>query len=459
MLIRFSVKNFRSFGQNDMTLNMVSSSKIQKHRDHICKTDLPIKILRNAVIYGANAAGKSNLVKALYFFVESVKNGGLPNGISKEFCRTCQDNAHEETIFDIQIEVDGRCFDYGFSCLLESSSIKSEWLYLLKERKDSERLFERNTESGINLFVNEDDDDIKRFEVYRDDFVNSVGLASSKLFLSNLNDGKSFSGESSLGFFSQVYKWFESNVRIFSVGMLSPNWNFYLESSLEDVGELLASFDTGITGLKKVSVPIDELSNHVPSALLIDLKRAFDQAEVADEKRVLGATVRSEDLFFGLSKNAKGEIEATMMKIHHGRSPFEYDYGDESDGTKRLFDFVDLILDSHEDTTYIVDELSLSLHPLLTQHIIELFNKAHKDDECQLIFTTHENDIMSFDYFRRDEIWFVERNSEGESVLYPLDKFVDTVRSDTRASKNYMEGRYGGIPVLSLDRSLAAIGE
>ncbi len=457
MLIRFSVENFRSFGENGMTLNMVSSSKIQRHRNHICKTDLPIKILRDAVVYGANSAGKSNLVKALFFFVETVREGTLPSGISKEFCRTSEENANRESVFDIQIEVDGQCFDYGFSCRMKEAVITSEWLYLLEKGAEAERLFERDVEGGIRLFVEGSEEEQMRFNVYRDDFVDSVGLISRALFLSTLNQGRSFEENSSFGFFSRVFKWFKSNVRVFGAGMPNPEWNFYLRSSLDDVGELLASFDTGVTGLEKVVVPVDELANHIPPALVAELKHALEQAKAPDEKGKVGMTVRTNDSFVGIDKDANGEISATMMKIHHGGSPFEYDYGDESEGTKRLFDFVDLILGSKEDVTYVVDELSLSLHPLLTQHIIELFNETHKDDGCQLVFTTHENDIMSFDYFRRDEIWFVERNDRGESILYPLDKFADTVRSDTRTNKSYMEGRYGGIPVLSLDRSLAAI--
>ena len=107
---------------------------------------------------------------------------------------------------------------------------------------------------------------------------------------------------------------------------------------------------------------------------------------------------------------------------------------------------------------FVIDELNRSFHPMLTQHLVELFNQVHANDDCQLVFTTHENDIMSYEYFRRDEIWFVERDEEGLSRLYPLDDFAaDGARSDARLNKKYLEGRYGGVPVIDLSRARAAL--
>lgn len=112
---------------------------------------------------------------------------------------------------------------------------------------------------------------------------------------------------------------------------------------------------------------------------------------------------------------------------------------------KRLFDLVDLLLSDKEDTIYVVDELERSLHPKLTEHFLQLFIDAHKNDRIQLLFTTHEDSIMNQDLFRRDEIWFVERDSSGASSVYSLDRFKE--RYDKKLSKAYLEGRYGAIPV------------
>lgn len=120
---------------------------------------------------------------------------------------------------------------------------------------------------------------------------------------------------------------------------------------------------------------------------------------------------------------------------------------------------MDLLFTKSKDRVFVVDELNRNFHPMLTQHLVELFNEVHADDDCQLVFTTHENDIMSYRYFRRDEIWFVERGEEGLTRLYPLDQFASgDARSDARLGKRYLEGRYGGVPVIKLSRARAALG-
>ena len=131
--------------------------------------------------------------------------------------------------------------------------------------------------------------------------------------------------------------------------------------------------------------------------------------------------------------------------MKHGNSIFDFSFKEESDGTKRLFDLVDMLLIKDEDMLFVVDELERSLHPKLTQHFLELFMEAHSEDRVQLIFTTHEDTIMDQELFRRDEIWFVERDGLNSSKIYSLDRFKE--RYDKKLSKAYLEGRYGAIPV------------
>ena len=133
--------------------------------------------------------------------------------------------------------------------------------------------------------------------------------------------------------------------------------------------------------------------------------------------------------------------------MKHGRSAFDFSFVDESDGTKRLFDLVDMLLTDRPDTVFVVDELERSLHPKLTEHFLEMFMEAHEGVRMQLVFTTHEDTIMDQRLFRRDEIWFVERDADNASKIYSLDRFKE--RYDKKLSKAYLEGRYGAIPVFS----------
>ena len=109
-----------------------------------------------------------------------------------------------------------------------------------------------------------------------------------------------------------------------------------------------------------------------------------------------------------------------------------------------------MLLTDQPSRVYVIDEMERSLHPKLTQHLIELFSEVHKNDDVQLIITTHEASIMDQNLFRRDEIWFVERDANNVSSLYSLDRFKE--RYDKRLSKSYLDGRYGAVPVFSTFR-------
>ena len=156
-------------------------------------------------------------------------------------------------------------------------------------------------------------------------------------------------------------------------------------------------------------------------------------------------TMRSNTSFFNIEGSADSEPKITTIRMNHGKSFFEFDFEDESDGTRRLFDLLDMLLIDSDDVVFVVDELERSLHPKLTQQFLKLFNEVHKDRRMQLVITTHESTIMDQSLFRRDEIWFIERDTDNRSKVYSLDRFKE--RYDKVLSKAYLEGRYGAIPV------------
>lgn len=156
-------------------------------------------------------------------------------------------------------------------------------------------------------------------------------------------------------------------------------------------------------------------------------------------------TWRINDGFFNIRINKNQEIEITTLVLKHNASLFDFSFEEESDGTKRLFDLIDMLMNKEEDMIFVVDELERSLHPKLTEHFLKLFMEAHSNDKDQLFFTTHEDTIMDQELFRRDEIWFVERDNQNASKIYSLDRFKE--RYDKKLSKAYLEGRYGAIPI------------
>jgi AAA15 family ATPase/GTPase len=122
-----------------------------------------------------------------------------------------------------------------------------------------------------------------------------------------------------------------------------------------------------------------------------------------------------------------------------------FDYGEESDGTRRLIELLDVIQNDNKGKTFLIDELDRSFHPQMTKKFIETFFKATKDNDTQLLITTHESNLLDLQLLRQDEIWFVERDKDYASRLYSLDNFK--VRYDKKIDKNYLEGRYGAVPL------------
>lgn len=458
MLIRFSCKNFRSIGTEPLKFEMVSSSKIQALPEHVCDSKDGAKILRNGVIYGGNASGKSSLIKAFLFLDAAVSGGGIPVGTSKEFCRAGAGHADEESVFDIQFSMEGKVFDYGFSCVLSRFAVTSEWLVDLNGSPKTLFSREGNTiEVGKQLNSRLSEDERARMRIYSEDFLGS-DFGEHSLFLPFIGRGKAIAPNSSLQDLVKAFAWFGDGIDIMLPGQSPSKTEFYNDgSTLDSVAEVLSSLDTGILSLKKIPVPFEDLEKRIPSALVVAVKDILRSNPPKNDDDKLVMTLRNENVFIGIERDGLDEPVATTLEIGHSGSSLTFDFGDESDGTKRLFDFMDILFTKRCDTVFVVDELDRSLHPMLTAQIVKLFTDAHADDRCQLVFTTHENDIMTDELFRRDEIWFVDRSEDGTSVLYPLDSF--NLRSDARIGKQYLEGRYGGVPVLSTTKALSAIEE
>ena len=189
----------------------------------------------------------------------------------------------------------------------------------------------------------------------------------------------------------------------------------------------------------------------IPKEVLSEILNSFKKQMQMTSLSQLKMTWRISDGFFNVRLLDAGEPETTTLVLKHGKSLFDFSFKEESDGTKRLFDLMDMLMNKKEDMVFVVDELERSLHPKLTEHFLKLFMEAHASDKTQLIFTTHEDTIMDQELFRRDEIWFVERDNQNASEIYSLDRFKE--RYDKKLSKAYLEGRYGAVPIFADENS------
>ena len=209
MLIKISVENFKSFDKKE-ELSMLSSSKIQTNKSHRLKIK-QTTLLKNAVVYGANASGKSNLVTAVAF-IRNVLMEGLPVGSVNDFCRNNMKNKDRESVFEIQFTVGDTFYAYGFSAILSQRKITEEWLFELMQDGSAHNLFMREGDKApvLGEKVNPTTAEKNRFAVYSEDFAGH----DTQLFLTEMNRGKKYTENSKLKFFFQTFDWIMNNIVI-----------------------------------------------------------------------------------------------------------------------------------------------------------------------------------------------------------------------------------------------------
>ena len=447
MLIKLIVSNFKSF-EKKTSFTMISSNKIRGNKDHKVRLMTSTNVLKYAVIYGANASGKSNLVEVFKFIKYCIKNG-VPAESGEFFCKNSKENKNKPSEFEIQFSLDKKMYAYGFSVLMNSRKIESEWLYQLHQNGSAYPIFEwkRGAVPAFGESLNLEGTDASRASTYIEDFDENTGT----LFLSAMSKGKKYSYESKLAVIKDIFCYLSNNIIICTPNTSITDFQrYYDEASLNRIANIIKTFDTGVSEITIEDTTWGEVEKEVPSAILEDVRKDIKEEIERSTNTPLRCSLRNELSFYNFEYKPGQEIKITTLKLKHGNSFYGFKYKEESDGTRRLFEFLDMLLTDQPSRVYIIDEMERSLHPKLTQHFIELFNKVHENDDVQLIITTHEASIMDQNLFRRDEIWFVERDANNVSSLYSLDRFKE--RYDKRLSKSYLDGRYGAVPVFSTFR-------
>ena len=441
MLVKISIENYKSFDKKE-ELTMISSSKMQGNKSHRVKIK-QTQLLKNAIVYGANASGKSNLVAA-FSFIKNTLMEGLPVGSVNDFCRNKKENKTRETVFELQFTVGDTFYAYGFSAILSQRKITEEWLYELMQDGSAHQLFirEGNSAPVLGESVKLPAAEKSRFAVYSEDFVGR----DTQLFLMEMNRGKKYAKSSKLAFFADAFSWIMNNIIVINPNIgISNTEAYYNDESLDNISKLIQTFDTGVTEIKTRKISIDEMGKMIPAEVVQGIFAHLKSQMQITNLPSIQMTWRVEGGFFNIRIIENSEPEITTLVLKHGKSIFDFSFSEESDGTKRLFDLIDMLLTDRPDTVFVVDELERSLHPKLTEHFLKLFMEAHDGVRMQLVFTTHEDTIMDQSLFRRDEICFVERDADNASKIYSLDRFKE--RYDKKLSKAYLEGRYGAIPV------------
>ena len=452
MLIRFNVKNFLSFSEREdgksEEFSMIAG-KVRSKKEHVYE-DGKIKLLKFAAVYGANAAGKSNLVKALDF-MQRIIVSGLPEGHTDNYCKVMTESKDKESYFELEILLNDKYYAYGFEVILNQSRFTSEWLVELTSDNKEKLIFSRDIIKGIYEFGGEVKIKglIEKLNVYAED----IQEDGSVLLLSIMNQNKKtlYQQFEQAAIFQDIYKWIKNNLDINYPDRPISDYSYMAKTeNVEEICRIIAAFGTGITDLQMVEVPVEKVLGHLPKTIQEDLLADIEKKTVDMKADInvdeLGIIMRSNRDFFILNIDKEENIICRTIKFSHGKKNILFELSEESDGTVRLLDLLEVLL-SGEGKTYIIDELDRCLHPSLTYKFVDTFLKLAFQKNIQLIVTTHESRLLDFDLLRRDEIWFVNKRKSGESDIYSLEEY--NARFDQKIDKAYLEGRYGGIPVFN----------
>ena len=262
-----------------------------------------------------------------------------------------------------------------------------------------------------------------------------------------INDGKKVIESKDKKFlFKKVFNWFNNTLEVLGPGDEArasiPSITLEDEEFKEDLGKYLELNDTGVIDI--VQVPIDNLSN-VPAKIqerILDDMTTKIKKERKETKRLFNSILNTTQNIYIIQNNGE-QFKYFELKFKHKNGTL-YSLSEESDGTVRLIELFSVLF-HNDEKVFVIDEIDRSLHPLLTYNFIESFKKQKSIN--QLIVTTHEDYILNFHLLRRDEIWFVDKNYDGNSKMYSLEEYKE--RFDKNISNSYLNGRYGAIPNLN----------
>ncbi len=451
MLIRFIVENFLSF-KDEAEFSMVAG-ETDEHPDHVRKVR-DMRILKTGVIFGANASGKTNLIKAMSFAQNFISSGSLESAylnLTPFLLDSESATKPSEFLFEIQCGI-GQCFQYYFS--VDRQRVHRESLHeILSER--TTMIFERETDSEghtnveigeVNVLVTNETDPF--------DFLRQLSNPH-QLFLTQYKRLELELGEQRIPFLAHIYDWFDKTlVTVFpdsiptqgiGIGMMKDD---DLERRLK---EIIDVFDLGIDGFDLQRIDFNP-ERDLPQDLAQHIQDVIKQIPTGTDQRAVFGRYGNEQY---LTVDAASNFSAyKLVTLHHrpnDERPVPFDLTAESDGTRRLLMLLPALFRLHSsqsDHVFVIDELDRSLHTQLAYNVLDQFLTSSGKSLGQLIVTTHDTGLLDFDLLRRDEIWFIEKDRNSSSTLFSLEEF--RLPDGMNIQKGYLGGRFGAIPILSI---------
>lgn len=415
MLIQFSVKNYRSI-KDEIELQLTTNSKAELP-NNIFKPDAKgannLGLMKSAVVYGPNAAGKSTLIDALdkmrWLVLFSARALHSTQALDIEPFKFSKNSINKPSEFNADFISEGTRYQYGFSA--SNNRILEEWLFAYPNGR-AQTWFMRKFHKETGEYIWTKDAYLTGAKATWKEATRDNALFLSTAILLNSKQ------------LTPVYKWFDCTLQI--IGTHDLNSKYTANQIFNDNN----AHDDVLAFLKAGDLAIE------------DIKVKEDKARQPETNRDAYGNITE------LSSQLKNLTINTGYRLEDGSMQY-LDYKHESDGTQRMFALAAPIIRSlQKGEVVFIDELNNSLHPTMVKFLVSLFNSSEENpNNAQLIFTTHETSILSQEVFRRDQIWFCEKDKSQSTTLYSLSDFK-VRKGAENIERNYLSGKYGALPFI-----------
>lgn len=438
MLVRLLIKNLFSF-KEPTEFNMVPG-RCSRLSHHVIKTG-GVDLLKLNAIYGANGAGKSNLIRTLTILRDFLLGGEMPMAFITETFKFDEGSNAKDVYIGIEFIKENTPYYYGLT-INQGIIIEEELQISGLGKKEDYTLFLRTDKAGdkdLEISFSEDVQQNSEASLFSTFLKNEV-LERNVPVLFHMKNRQHRVFDP----FKSALEWFEKGLEIISPDSRPGGLVLQLEKNppfLHFTKDMMKTFNTGIADIHIDTIPIEiffgEDNKHEAERITADLRAKSGKAKLWRNQY--------EDVVFVLEENKP--VAKRILFSHSeddGKSRFEL--SEESDGTRRLLEYLPALFSAvNKCKTYFVDEIERSIHPLLIKELIKKFSHD-PETKGQLIFSTHESNLLDQEIFRPDEIWFAEKDKDGATELFTLSEFKEHHTIDIR--KGYLNGRYGGIPFL-----------
>lgn len=439
MLIRFAIKNLFSF-KEETEFNLLPSKA--KRLSHHKYTKSGIEILKLSALYGANGSGKSNLIRSISLLKMMILRGLIPNSLTSQKFKLSESSQTEP--IELAIEFFANNAIYYYSIAINDGIVVDEYFSSNNSQQEDEMIFHRKYDNGktsVSFF--------KEFEENKENLtlkkiIETDLLKPNQPLFSLLN---SISNNAFIDI-KAAYSWFEHGLTVIYPETKATGLVLEIESKegfKEFANELMRSFNTGITNLKVDVKSVEEFFGKDNQKEVDEIKTELKN----NPEKKIGLMTNAKTSEEVVVVNDGGKILAKRLLFEHKgdkNQNVEFQFDEESDGTRRLLEYLPAFSSVTQNSpTFIIDEIERSIHPLIIKEIVSKFSKD-ESTKGQLIFSTHESNLLDQEIFRTDEIWFTEKGLLGSTKLYSLSDFKEHNTIDIR--KGYLNGRYGAIPFL-----------